>query len=159
MNACVFSPDRIYRYSLVSIIGPEKKICLFVCLNPSTADENQDDPTVRRCKGYAKRLGCGIFSIGNIFAYRATNPKELYKVSDPVGLENDRRIRESAECADIVVAAWGSHGNYLDRGKQVVTLLRKHHNGFIHILGSTRRGQPSHPLYLKKDALFQVYNK
>ena len=154
MNACAFSPDRTYRYSLVSVIGLEKKICLFICLNPSTADERQDDPTVRRCKAFAKQWGYGIFSMANIFAYRATNPRALYVREDSVGPDNDRYIRDSAECADLIVAAWGNHGAYLDRGQHVLNTLRevgKH----IHHLGLTKAGQPRHPLYLAKDTQLQ----
>ena len=154
MNACIFSPKRLYRYSLVSIVGTEKKICLFICLNPSTADETRDDNTVRRCKSYAKQWGYGVFSIANIFAYRATNPKELYKANNPIGLDNDRYIRESAECADLIVAAWGNHGQYLDRGRHVLTMLREVRKP-VHTLGLTRSGQPRHPLYLAKDTELQ----
>lgn len=155
MNACIFSPDRSYRYSLVSIVGPEKKICLFVALNPSTADESSDDNTVRRCKSYAKQWGYGIFSIANIFAYRATNPNALYVQEDRVGPDNDRYIRESAECADLIVAAWGNHGEYLDRGQHVLAML-KGLDKPVHTLGLTKAGQPRHPLYLPKDTQLQT---
>ena len=157
MNACIFSPKRLYRYSLVSIVGTEKKICLFICLNPSTADETRDDNTVRRCKSYAKQWGYGVFSIANIFAYRATNPKELYKAANPIGLDNDRYIRESAECADLIVAAWGNHGDHLGRGEDVLNILKGTEKP-VHTLGLTKAGQPKHPLYLSKNTAVEMFN-
>ena len=94
-NDCSFSDCRKYRYSLLHRWDElfERRRAIFVCLNPSTADENQLDPTLRRIKAFSERLGASEFLMLNIFAYRATDPKEMMAVKDPVGPENDARIQ------------------------------------------------------------------
>lgn len=119
---------------------------LFVCLNPSTADETQNDPTVRRCISFAKRWGYTQLVVCNIFALCSTDPDALYGHDDPVGPENDRYLVEHAQWADFIVCAWGNHGDLRDRGKSVASELAAWDE--IHALGFTGRGQPKHPLYL-----------
>jgi len=118
---------------------------MFIGLNPSTADEIQDDPTVRRCIGFAKRWGFGGLCMTNIFACRATDPIVMLAVPAPVGPENDKYLLECAQSAGLVVAAWGNDGTHLERDKQVLYLL-KHQTLFC--LGETKLGQPRHPLYV-----------
>ncbi len=142
----VFSADGVYRYHLDRIIDSVGSgEMLFVMLNPSTADEVEDDPTIRRCKGFTKREGLGKLAVVNLYAYRATDPKELKRVSDPIGPENDAWLERASEEADITVAAWGANAD-LFRSTQVKKLLHnpKH-------LGLTKAGYPRHPLYLKSD--------
>ena len=141
----VFSQDRIYRYTLVRELGFSKKTLFFLCLNPSIADEVKNDPTVTRCIGYAKSWGFGRLFVGNIFAYRSTDPAHLYTINDPVGIENDKWIEMMAEHSDLTVGAWGNHGHLNDRYKEVLNRINN-----VYCLKKTKSGQPSHPLYLAK---------
>ena len=115
-------------------------------LNPSTADAEIDDPTIRRCKSFAQREGCSTLEVVNLYAYRATDPKQLWQVFDPIGPENDRYISEAVARADVVIAAWGAHAKRL-RAKSVAR-----HIPDAFALGFTIQGVPRHPLYLKSDA-------
>jgi hypothetical protein len=126
----------------------EKLSCLFVCLNPSTATETEDDPTVRRCIGFAKRLGYSRLTVCNIFALRSTNPKALYNHADPVGPENLEHIAREAVRHELLVAAWGNHGELRSRGVTVMNLLCVLAEA-VHVLGINATGQPKHPLYLR----------
>lgn len=119
---------------------------MFIGLNPSTADEVNDDPTVRRCIGYARRWGYGGLCMTNIFAYRATDPAVMKAHPAPIGEENDRYLLGCAAGAGVVVAAWGTHGAHMGRGDQVRRMLPA-----LLCLKSTQGGFPSHPLYLRKD--------
>lgn len=119
---------------------------MFVMLNPSTADAEVLDPTVRRCVGFAVSWGFGSIDVANLFAYRSTNPAQLRRVVDPVGPENDFHIRELASSADLVVAAWGNHGGLQERGRTVLNTLSLVRT--VSTLGLTKLGHPSHPLYL-----------
>jgi hypothetical protein len=140
-----FSSCRAYRYSLSRIWDKEKKFVLFIGLNPSTANEEVDDPTIRRCVNYAKNWGYGGFMMVNLFAYRTTLPSNLKKVKYPVGKDNDKYIVTLSKKADITVAAWGNNGNLYSRDKQVLNLVPN-----LMCLEINKSGQPSHPLYLKK---------
>ena len=141
-----FSSCRKYRYSLSRIWDKEKKYVLFIGLNPSTANEEEDDPTIRRCVNYAKNWGYGGFMMVNLFAYRTSLPSNLKKVKYPVGRDNDKYIVKLSKKADITVAAWGNNGNLYRRDKQVLSLVPK-----LMCLKINKSGQPAHPLYLKKD--------
>jgi hypothetical protein len=116
-------------------------------LNPSTATERQNDPTVERCERRARALGFGGFQVANIFAFRATDPRRMRAAPDPVGPDNDAAIREAAIRADRIICAWGGHGAHLDRGRAVERMLRATGRP-LHALGLTRDGQPRHPLYI-----------
>jgi hypothetical protein len=120
---------------------------LFVMLNPSTATEIQNDPTVERCERRARALGFGGFRVTNIFAFRATDPRVMRAESDPVGPENDAAILESAAWADRIICAWGNHGLHLGRGMKIEALLRGTGNALFQF-GLTNHGQPRHPLYV-----------
>ncbi len=138
-----FSNDRIYRYALWRVWDESLPKLLFIGLNPSTADEINDDPTMRRCIRFAKDLGYGTFIMGNIFGYRSTDPKKLKQIKNPVGPRNNHWLRKLHKDADMTIAAWGTHGEYLDRGNEVYRLL----DG-LYCLKITKNGFPSHPLYL-----------
>lgn len=145
-EAC-FSDDMLYRYALRRRWEIElPKIC-FVMLNPSTADEIQDDPSVRRCIAYAKRWGFGSLTVANIFAWRSTDPKVLRTVEDPVGPENDAAIMAAVEDSDLTVMAWGNHGLYLQRGERVFKMLENAGRD-AYALTLTSAWEPAHPLYL-----------
>ncbi len=141
-----FSSDRVHRYSLWRIWDREKPYAAFVGLNPSTADEQRNDPTVRRCITFAGDWGYGGLIMLNIFSYRSTDPGNLYTSSDPIGPDNDIHIESISRKAGITVAAWGNHGDYLKRGEAVRKILTN-----PHCLKLTKAGAPGHPLYLRKD--------
>ena len=114
-----FSKDRVYRYALWRTWDQSLKKLLFIGLNPSTADEIKDDPTMRRCIRFSKDFGFGGFIMANIFAFRSTDPKKLKKIKNPIGKKNDYWIKKLNKEAGMTIAAWGTHGDYLDRGKEV----------------------------------------
>ncbi|MBK8133391.1 MAG: DUF1643 domain-containing protein [Gammaproteobacteria bacterium] len=141
----VFSPCRTYRYALWrEWIGGEG-YAMFVGLNPSTADETQDDPTIRRCIAFAKGWGYAGLCMTNLFAFRATDPKDMKAAADPVGPENDAHLLALANEAGVIVAAWGVHGTYGGRHNAVREMLPA-----LHCLALTKDGHPRHPLYLRK---------
>jgi hypothetical protein len=122
--------------------------CGFIMLNPSTADATTDDPTIRRCIGFAKSWGFGGLVVLNLFAFRATNPKELERAYNPVGIFNDPTIFEytRAQVCGTIVAAWGAHrvmGNEY-RAESVIRLIGRP----LYCLGTTKNGHPRHPLYV-----------
>lgn len=120
----------------------------FIGLNPSTADEFQDDPTIRRCINFAKSWGYGAFCMTNIFAWRDTDPEGMKKVEAPIGVENCKHILSVAKDAGIVIAAWGKHGSHMGRGKRIIEIFDI--AGIkLHCLKKNDDGSPAHPLYLK----------
>lgn len=126
---------------------------MFVGLNPSTADDQCDDPTVRRCIGFAKSWGFGGLILVNLFAYRTTDPAGLTELDDPIGPENDRWIATAQARVDRVVAAWGNHGVLLNRDGAVLETLVQ-----AYCLGTTNAGCPRHPLYLAAETPLQKMN-
>ncbi len=146
-SVAIYSDCGTYRYELTRVwqVGGQK--ALFVMLNPSTATELQNDPTVERCERRARALGFGAFRVTNIFAYRATNPKVMRGVADPIGPANDGAITSAAVWADRIICAWGSHGAHRGRGAEVEALLRASTKPLWH-LGLTQAGLPKHPLYV-----------
>ena len=149
LSEAVYSDCERYRYLLTRVWGPGPK-ALFVMLNPSTATEVQNDPTVERCERRARALEFGAFGVTNIFAFRATDPRVMRSEADPVGPGNDAAIGDSALWADRIICAWGNHGLYLKRGARVEALLRGTGRTLQH-LGLTGQGQPRHPLYVGYD--------
>ena len=115
-----FSLDMLYRYSLWRFWKKDRGYAAFVCLNPSTADEYKNDPTVTRCINYAKSWGYGGMIMLNLFAYRSTDPKNLYFVNDPIGPDNDFHLRSASSKAIVTIAAWGVRGNHLNRAESVL---------------------------------------
>ncbi|MGC9369117.1 MAG: DUF1643 domain-containing protein [Paracoccaceae bacterium] len=146
-STAVYSDCEAYRYSLTRTWDPAGRRALFVMLNPSTATEVQNDPTVERCERRARALGFGAFRVTNIFAFRATDPRVMRAAGDPVGPANDAAIAESAPWADQIICAWGTHGEHMDRGPAVETLLRATGRPLWH-LGLSKAGHPKHPLYI-----------
>jgi hypothetical protein len=142
-SGAIFSGDRIYRYLLWRKWSDSLPLILFVGLNPSTADETQNDPTIRRCKAFAMKWGGGGVIIANLFAFRATFPDDLRAAVQPVGEENNSWIQIGSESASRTIACWGNNGSYLKRSAVVFPLLLR-----PEYLRITKAGQPSHPLYL-----------
>lgn len=152
LRSAAFSPCRRFRYSLSRVWNPEAPTVMFVGLNPSTADEREDDPTVRRCIGFARRWNCGGLILVNLFAYRSSHPASLFKADDPIGPANDTYILASARAAGRTVLAWGTKGYFLDRDQHVLSLLPA-----AHCLGITKEGHPKHPLYLAGSTRVRPY--
>lgn len=142
-----YSDCGAYRFALSRVWDAGGPKVTFVMLNPSTATEIQNDPTVERCERRARTLGYGAFQVTNIFAFRATDPKVMKTQIDPVGADNDTMILAAAVWADLVVCAWGSHGAHLGRGQKVGDMLRQTKQP-LHHLGLTKEGHPKHPLYI-----------
>jgi hypothetical protein len=138
--------DGPYRYRLWREWSDGPRV-LFVMLNPSTASFVSDDPTIRRCIGYAKALDVGAIDVVNLFALRATNPEEIAKHADPVGPENDHYIAEAACAAEMVICAWGAHPQAKNRASRVLDILRRVGQQPM-CLRQTKAGHPAHPLYL-----------
>lgn len=116
----------------------------FIGLNPSTADETNDDPTIRRCIQFCKDWGFDGYCMTNIFAYRATDPGVMKLQADPIGPKNDDWLVAMSFKADLIICAWGTHGGYRQRGAQVKGLLRALHGRTLHHLGLTKEGYPQH---------------
>ena len=150
-----FSPCRTWRYTLHRVWNENQSLLMVVGLNPSTADEVKNDPTVTRCINYARAWGFGGLIMMNAFAYRGTDPRVLRQVEDPVGPDNDFWLRLMSQEASLVLAAWGNHGLRLNRQDQVLSLIGRE----VYCLGVTRAGAPRHPLYLKRDARPQIFRK
>jgi len=148
-----------YRYTLSRIWDTEKPCVMFLMLSPSTADAFSDDPTIRRCIGFAKSWGFGGLFVCNLFAYRSTNPKELLVVEDPIGPDNLTEIRRAADHSAVVVCAWGNGGivdKLFSRFPEYKPL--KGLDLQLSCLGLSKGGHPKHPLYLKKDTERKYYS-
>lgn len=143
-SGALYSPCETYRYGLWRVWTPGAPEVMFVMLNPSTATELANDPTIERCQRRAQALGFGGLRIANLFAYRATRPEDLRRASDPVGPQNDALLDLWSGQAAMTIAAWGVHGAFLDRAAQVLPRLR----GDLRHLGLTKAGAPRHPLYV-----------
>lgn len=158
-KSAVISACGTYRYLLTRHTeGPGRGFgkhfrVVFVLLNPSTADATKDDPTVRRCVGFARRFGAERLDIVNVFGLRATDPKELRGHPDPVGPLNDRFVREAAEEANLVIVGWGAMRPILKDRLPLLALFGVE----VHCLGTTRTGSPKHPLYLPAGAPLLVW--
>jgi hypothetical protein len=134
----------LYRYSLERCWAGGKGRALFIGLNPSTADHRKDDPTIRRCVGFAKSWGFEAMEIVNLFAFRATYPTDLKQALKPIGPANNSWISKAIGRSDLAIACWGNDGDFLNRDKY---LLKRYPN--LHCLKINSSQQPAHPLYLK----------
>jgi hypothetical protein len=161
-SGATFSQCRIWRYALwrrwidsrIEAIdgtdqGPDfQRMVAFIGLNPSTADETEDDPTIRRCISFAKSWGYDGVVMLNLFAFRATDPKAMKAAADPVGPENDECLKRAAGLFPMKIAAWGNHGVHRNRHYAIRGFLPPSQ---LHVLGVTKDGHPKHPLYLRSD--------
>jgi hypothetical protein len=146
-SVAIYSDCENYRYALTRVWDENGRKVLFVMLNPSTATEVQNDPTVERCERRARALGFGAFRVCNIFAWRATAPKDMRAQDDPVGPDNDAAILEGCNWADEIICAWGTHGEHRARGPEVEQIMRATGLPLTH-LGLSKAGHPKHPLYI-----------
>ena len=142
-----YSDCERYRYDLTRTWTPSGPKALFVMLNPSTATEKANDPTVERVERRARRMGFGAYRVCNLFAWRATDPDQLLGAAAPVGPQNDDVLAEACRWADQLICAWGNHGGFDGRGRAVETLMRRAARPLFHF-GLTKEGHPKHPLYL-----------
>jgi hypothetical protein len=149
-----FSPCGRYRYTLDRRWG-DGPLMTWVMLNPSTADAEKDDPTIRRCIAFAKAWGYGGLTVTNLFAFRATDPADMRAAADPVGPYNDRAILDACR-GRVAVAAWGVHGEYKGRALAVCRMIDQESNG-LRCLGVTKDGHPKHPLYVAGTTRPMVY--
>jgi len=145
-TGAMFDATEQYRYSLWREWNPTLPKVGFVMLNPNRADATQDDPTIRRCLGFARSWDYGSLEVVNLFAYRTAHPQNLQPVVDPVGKMNDRILKTLAERVDHIVIAWGNWGTWQQRNQIVLELFREQS---LYCFGLTKRGQPYHPLYLR----------
>ena len=147
----VYSDCTRYRYDLIRTWDEGAARLHFIMLNPSTATEARNDPTIARCEGRARRSGYGALRVTNLFAWRDTDPAGLRGVTDPVGPENDASILAAVRWADRTICAWGLHGAHLGRDVQVLAPLHDIGADLFH-LGLTKSGAPRHPLYVAYDS-------
>ncbi len=145
-----YDATRKYRYTLHRRWSPGPRRVCFCMLNPSTADARKNDPTVRRCIGYAMDWGFDALEVVNIFALRSTDPAALARDPDPVGPRNTNAIVRAALRSEFTVAAWGVHGALGARGVFILGKLCP--KADVRSLGITREGHPKHPLYLPRTA-------
>lgn len=143
-SGAVFSEDRKHRYVLIREWDLNKPSLMVVSLNPSTADEKKNDPTVRRCIGFAKKWGFGKLIMTNIFAFRATLPEDLFNSKNPIGNKNDYWLKKLSKKADKIVLAYGNHGKFKNRHNEILKII----DG-PYCIKKSKTGMPMHPLYLK----------
>lgn len=153
-SGAVFSSCMAYRYRLWREWNSTLPTLAFCMLNPSTADEVVNDPTIERCQRRAINWGFGRLEIINIFALRSTDPAALYDDEiDPVGDENDRSILECFRRSDRIICGWGRHGALLERGDTVLRMLLDSGPDRVYVLEKNDDGSPRHPLYVPYSAL------
>lgn len=146
-NGAFFSEDRKYRYLLWRQWDTSKPSAVFVMLNPSFANETDNDPTISRCIKRARAMGFGGIRVSNLFALCSTDPTALYSSDDAIGPKNNAKILTSVADAGIVICAWGKNGKFQERGKEVLQLLWA--NSITpYYLKLNKDGTPRHPLYV-----------
>ncbi len=150
-SSALYSPCERYRYALTRVWEDEGRKLLFIMLNPSTATEEKNDPTIERCERRAKALGYGAFRACNLFAFRATDPSDLKKEKAPIGPDNLVQLLQAAKWADDILCAWGTHGTHLGMGPTIEALLRDQGHPLLQ-LGLSKDGHPKHPLYMPYEA-------
>ncbi|MCQ0969281.1 DUF1643 domain-containing protein (plasmid) [Paracoccus sp. TK19116] len=154
-SSALYSACETYRYALTREWAEGPRL-VWVMLNPSTADERRNDPTIARCERRARLLGYGAFRVVNLFAFRATRPQDLKAASAPIGPLNDATLHAAAAWGSAILCGWGIHGGLKGRGPAVLDLLRSTGRPLYH-LGLTAGGAPRHPLYLSYDKQPQAY--
>lgn len=163
-NSAIIDPTETYRYVLTRVvenpvIGESVRVLpvTFLMLNPSTADHVENDPTIRKCLGFASRWGFSELKVVNLFAYRSTDPRALVTAPDPVGSLNNDYIVETVAHAQWVVCAWGRLPKKLCKREEEVKDLLRRERITARCLGRTKEGFPRHPLYLKYEIEPQLF--
>jgi hypothetical protein len=155
IKGAALSTCGLYRYGLRRTWNPELPQLCWIMLNPSTADAEKDDATIRVCMGRAQRMGYGGINVVNLFALRSTDPQALYDAAYPVSeptlwFKNDVYIQTVARVSPMVICAWGNHGGYQDRATIVLSMLHKL-GVKTFALHTTKLGHPCHPLRISYD--------
>ena len=156
-GSAIFDVTHRYRYYLTRTwSGPttSHNQVTFIMLNPSQANAEQDDPTIRACSQFAQTWGYSQLNIVNLFAYRSPTPSALKKINNPIGPENNHYLLEASRCADKIILAWGNWGTLLNRDQIVCQLISPYQHK-LHYLLRNHSGQPRHPLYIKRTTLPQ----
>ena len=161
-SGAIFSPERLHRYALWRDLHVEGPPLVVIGLNPSTADETRDDPTIRRCRGFAKAWGFEGLVMLNLYAFRSTDPKPMFAAGEAaVGPDNDATILQVAKdvrsAGGVVLAAWGAFRQAVPRATLLREKLREA-EVTLHVLGLSKEGGPKHPLYIKADTLPREWN-
>lgn len=147
-----FSVDRVYRYLLWRVWDERKGIICFIGLNPSTANEQTDDNTIRRLVHFTEQGGFGGFCIVNLFSFRARDFDDVKSSDFPIGKKTNSYIKRYATKANLVCLMWGGKGPYMNRDKDVLKMLKDLKiDPFLVCLGETKKGNPKHPLYLRNE--------
>ena len=144
-----------YRYLLWREWDSKNKTVSFIMLNPSRADAEINDPTIKRCINFAKSWGYSRLEVVNLFAYRTSKPSLLRQATKPIGKDNDSYILKTAEGSDKIILAWGNHGTWQKQDLYVLQLLKNHTH--LYCFGVTKKGCPRHPLYLPSTSKPQRY--
>lgn len=155
-SGATFDRARRYRYKLWRKWDERLPNIVFLMLNPSKADAEKNDQTIRTCIGMATRFGFGSLEVVNLFAFCATYPEELRVAKDPVGKLNDRYIMDAVSAAEQVILAWGNHGNIRGRSAEVVEMISEHEDKLV-CLGTTKSAHPRHPLYVPASITLKPY--
>lgn len=159
-GSATFDVSQHYRYSLSRFWTDQRDECkhvTFVMLNPSRANAEQDDPTIRACSQFSQAWGYACFKVVNLFAYRTPHPSNLQEVADPIGPENDRYLVQAAASADKVILAWGNRGNLMNRAQDILILLDAYCPK-VYCLAQNHSGQPRHPLYIKRSTVPKLWD-
>lgn len=155
LTGAALDETRTFRYGLWRRFLEKGPTLMFVMLNPSKADELKNDPTITRCEGFARDLGFARLVVGNLFAFRSTDQRNLKWVEDPVGPDNDAWLIKLRKMSQMCICAWGVNGGLLGQDHHVMVMLRE--LGPLHCLKKTKTGKPGHPLYLKAELKPQEY--
>lgn len=140
--------------------GGNGEVVCFIMLNPSTADADMDDPTIRRCIGFAQAWGFSTLSVRNLFPWRATDPTELLAAKDPTGGSRGDIEVVGGCTAHVAVAAWGAHPLAEQRAARICAQIARTYPGKqLMCLGTTKHGHPRHPLYVPKAQPLIVYER
>lgn len=150
-----FDPGMTYRYRLSRVWNPAKESLVWIMLNPSTADARKDDPTIKRCIQFSINQSFGGLVVVNLFALRATDPKDLELARDPIGPDNDAHLQQVLASKSRVCCAWGNiPARFKKREAEVLTLLR---DRTLYCLKKNQDGSPAHPLYLAGNLTLSLY--
>jgi hypothetical protein len=159
-RSATFSADRVYRYRLGRRWGKGRSVVTWLMLNPSKADENEEDPTIRRCLGFSHDWGFEGVEIVNLFALVSTNPKKLLTHPEPIGSENDQAIFDASIMSSLIICAWGDlkQESMRQRAVRICRELNRRACG-LDVLRLTQNGYPWHPLYLPKNLTAQPWTE
>jgi len=158
-SGAVFDRSENYRYTLWRKWDDQAPRILFVMLNPSRANEEINDQTIRTCIGFAMHQKFGSMEVVNLFAYRTSDPRILMRARNPIGKDNDAFILDGCQRSSTIVLAWGNHGRHLERSNYVVSDLIQQTKQNVVCLGITKEGFPRHPLYVKRTTNLVPFQK